>query len=508
MARHFLIILLVLLAFLAAHQSSAQPSAWWSPVDTITQGDFDEIHPSILHNSQGFSGQGNKLWLVFERHSSLKSDIVARRYLVGSEVWDSTDFVIASAPADSAQSYPDICAGAYYGVSRFNVAAWQRWDGSYWQIWYSVLADTSPVWAFPRPLTSDLANNTSVKIHTFNDTTVFLTWKRDSAIVATLIGPSSVSPVDTLALVSSGSFEHDAASFFGMHALLWTNGPEQAVLRFRTSYPDTGWSAPESLYVPNPIMRPHLLVGPVNPGSFLFESTVDMTAGDTRRDIFWYESSGGPGDYHIVNDSASDDFNASAYRSPIVTKRSVTSSPTYLPFDAFVYERVVPGDTALVFANWSASDTVRSSGHNQNPVLSSDLVNENGMKVLTVWESNRSGHSHIYGRWTNIYIWDVKPPTGIPAACSLEQNYPNPFNPNTTIQYTVAGARGQGLGASEVRIVIYDLLGREVATLVNARQAPGTYEVKFDGSRLASGVYFCHMTVGSFTQVRRMILAK
>ncbi len=97
---------------------------------------------------------------------------------------------------------------------------------------------------------------------------------------------------------------------------------------------------------------------------------------------------------------------------------------------------------------------------------------------------------------------------GVAAEFDLSQNFPNPFNATTTIKYTVSGARGQGIGASEVRIVIYDLLGRDVATLVNTRQAPGTYEVKFDGSQLASGVYFCHMTAGSFTQVRRMILAK
>ncbi len=96
----------------------------------------------------------------------------------------------------------------------------------------------------------------------------------------------------------------------------------------------------------------------------------------------------------------------------------------------------------------------------------------------------------------------------LPTSITLDQNYPNPFNPSTTIQYTVAGVRNQASGVSEVRIVIYDVLGRAVATLVNGRQAPGTYEVKFDGSRLPSGVYFCHMTAGSFTQVRRMILTK
>ncbi len=95
-----------------------------------------------------------------------------------------------------------------------------------------------------------------------------------------------------------------------------------------------------------------------------------------------------------------------------------------------------------------------------------------------------------------------------PSQFALYQNYPNPFNPTTTIQYTVSGTRGQGLGAREVRIAIYDVLGKEVATLVNARQSPGTYDVRFDGSQLPSGVYYYRFTVGSWVATKTMLLIK
>jgi hypothetical protein len=99
---------------------------------------------------------------------------------------------------------------------------------------------------------------------------------------------------------------------------------------------------------------------------------------------------------------------------------------------------------------------------------------------------------------------------------ALAQNYPNPFNPTTTIKYTVQEVMGQGhapsdvegSGFSEVRMVVYDVLGREVATLINARQAPGTYKIRFDGSRLASGVYFYRLTVGRNIASKAMILQK
>ena len=99
-----------------------------------------------------------------------------------------------------------------------------------------------------------------------------------------------------------------------------------------------------------------------------------------------------------------------------------------------------------------------------------------------------------------------------PTAFRLEQNYPNPFNPKTGVRFQVPGAReagawGQGSGVN-VKIVVYDMLGREVAVLVNERKAPGSYEVAFDGSRLASGVYFYRMTAGSYVESRKMLLVK
>ena len=67
------------------------------------------------------------------------------------------------------------------------------------------------------------------------------------------------------------------------------------------------------------------------------------------------------------------------------------------------------------------------------------------------------------------------------------QNYPNPFNPTTGVRYQVSEV-------SYVRLAVYDLLGREVAVLVNERKAPGKYELRFDGSSLASGVYVYRLT--------------
>jgi hypothetical protein len=98
----------------------------------------------------------------------------------------------------------------------------------------------------------------------------------------------------------------------------------------------------------------------------------------------------------------------------------------------------------------------------------------------------------------------VDPPRR-PYAFGLGQNFPNPFNPETVIEYTV-GEWDPAVESREVRLVVYDLLGREVMTLVNEARRPGTYRVRLDGRGLASGTYFYRMTAGGFVKTRKLTL--
>ena len=95
----------------------------------------------------------------------------------------------------------------------------------------------------------------------------------------------------------------------------------------------------------------------------------------------------------------------------------------------------------------------------------------------------------------------------IPGKFELMQNYPNPFNSVTSIKFQVTrvGDRSQ---KTEVRLKVFDMLGKEVAVLVNEKLQPGTYEVSFDAGNLSSGVYFYKLTAGDFTDTKRMILIK
>ncbi|NWG28988.1 MAG: T9SS type A sorting domain-containing protein [Ignavibacteriaceae bacterium] len=120
--------------------------------------------------------------------------------------------------------------------------------------------------------------------------------------------------------------------------------------------------------------------------------------------------------------------------------------------------------------------------------------------------------AEIWGDWSP-HSWDSNfwlTGTLIPASVddagilkefSLLQNYPNPFNPKTSIQYVI--------GSSQfVTLKVYDVLGNEVATLVNEEKPAGSYQVEFSANSLSSGVYYYKLIAGSFSANKKMIILK
>jgi len=111
--------------------------------------------------------------------------------------------------------------------------------------------------------------------------------------------------------------------------------------------------------------------------------------------------------------------------------------------------------------------------------------------------------THGRGCWTFDInsILGIDPYSVIPTDYNLGQNFPNPFNPSTNIKFGLPKS-------SDVKLKIYDILGNEVSTLINNRLNPGTFEVHWDASRFASGVYFYKLEADGFVQTKRMLLVK
>jgi hypothetical protein len=110
--------------------------------------------------------------------------------------------------------------------------------------------------------------------------------------------------------------------------------------------------------------------------------------------------------------------------------------------------------------------------------------------------------SGVWRRPLSEMITSVEPTSNeLPSSFSLYQNYPNPFNPSTTIMYQLPNQ-------SHVTLKVFDVLGREVATLVNQMESPGYKQVTFNANAFPTGIYTYRLTAGSFVQTKKMILIK
>ncbi|NNL21028.1 MAG: T9SS type A sorting domain-containing protein [Ignavibacteriaceae bacterium] len=115
------------------------------------------------------------------------------------------------------------------------------------------------------------------------------------------------------------------------------------------------------------------------------------------------------------------------------------------------------------------------------------FIDDIGIFIYTIPTDNSSNDGQVY-------------------TFSLDQNFPNPFNPTTKINYTIPSA-----GTSSMKLVllkVYDVLGNEIAVLVNKEQVAGNYEVEFDATNLSSGTYFYKLVSGSFVETKKMLLIK
>jgi hypothetical protein len=122
-------------------------------------------------------------------------------------------------------------------------------------------------------------------------------------------------------------------------------------------------------------------------------------------------------------------------------------------------------------------------------------INDYTKRMLNLW-----GDPSLIPRYDiTVDVEDVK--TEIPAEFTLHQNYPNPFNPSTKIRFVIPKS-------SFVSLKVYNVLGKQVATLAREEKPAGNYEVEFSGTDLPSGVYFYKLQTGSFIQTKKMILLR
>ncbi len=136
--------------------------------------------------------------------------------------------------------------------------------------------------------------------------------------------------------------------------------------------------------------------------------------------------------------------------------------------------------------------------------------NKDNVKIVAFVQSSSSKEVFQSASITynELGVTDINDKGIVPEKFILKQNYPNPFNPTTTIQYSIPKVTGQNFSSRQVQLKVYNILGNEVAKLVDENKPAGTYSVNFDASHLTSGIYFYTLSVGNFSDTKKLILLK
>jgi len=160
--------------------------------------------------------------------------------------------------------------------------------------------------------------------------------------------------------------------------------------------------------------------------------------------------------------------------------------------------------TSTLISNGSAPFT--GSFRPYKPLSQFQGLDPGGAWILKVYDRG-TGNTGTLEAWSLDITYGTNPigikpiSSEVPNSFKLVQNYPNPFNPSTKINFALPKP-------DFVKLVVYDILGREVATLVNESLKPGTYEVEWNASNFSSGVYFYRLETDGYIETKKMIVVK
>jgi len=445
-------------------------------------------------------------WLAFERTTDGMTSICAMRLDNEGPAWRPDVVQISGLhPAGLVRS-PD-AAGTWYSSIPLRVVAWEQLTTNRWNIYYSTRSDTDLVWSDPNPLTEDTVDNTGVQLRPLDGEHVLATWRRGKDLVGSRIGYDG--RVDTFLVGTStlDGFEFDVNSgFYSGVTFLWVTQDSlgKRVFAIRSMTFDylgqPKWESTQFVAYPFSVYNPWLVTE--NPPGLPIVA-FEVRTGE-RTEVF---VAFGQSIYNVTADTSADYGNPTGIFNPIITSsgaKAILRRDAAFLSGVSVVERRGPADSSLVF--WPGkntfSDTLKGPGANRSVIVGSPWIVRGSIAWTPVaWESNRTGRWHLYGTFVRSPMDGVPHDGGAAPSFSLAQNYPNPFNPSTAIRYELPKS-------SDVRLSVYDMLGREVEVLVNKKMEAGVHEVKLNGSNLASGVYVYRLTTGDFAQSKKLMILR
>jgi hypothetical protein len=475
----------------------------------ITNFDFDSRNPVFLEYPLNLPFNYELPELFFEAVTDSLTSVCSIKYNAVSDSFYQLTYISSNSNPNSSiinryaqGKYIDFFLGLDY-----KILIWETNQNENWDIAFSI--DSGNGWTPQSLLFSSLENETEpsfvINHFVYIPNTLFEIIYLQGNSVALF----SKGETEKTEILFQGSDSVNYSSPTGAYPLfnnkLYVVAVEEKngktprlVYRYR-SLGDTLWSDKKYVIENTPAMRPKF----TDPDFETILSFEDYSDELKKNLLIRPADFGIPGTaFSLIEDSTIETSDFSAFSYYLITESSQDDYYPFTPF-AFKFRR---NDSTFIrtgeFENYyySYSDNYTRL-INSKPAIGPLSEVAGGTVSYTIWEDSSNNKINLFGIKRVDYLGTVENNSWSVAKFTLSQNYPNPFNPTTTVNYQIPEL-------SFVTLKVYDVLGNEIATLVNEEKPAGSYEVDFSGNNLTSGIYFYQLQAGEFIETKKMILLK
>lgn len=493
--RKLTILLLVLFCVTTIENSYAQP---WFSLKRLTYG-YKDTNPAFAPQSQGFIYVYPFEILVFQRAIDTASQICAMKLAnsgpLESPVYLTTNNYQKRNPciAYTIVNYNDTIRNAF--------ALWETNQNGKWDIYGSYYTTTG--WGAAFPVDSGSGNKYNPSVMIFSNTEFGMVYTRDGDIIyrrynaatKTVISEtnftSSVSSPCSSALIAQPYFGPLAVSFryqkpdnsFGIYKLTSTNS-------------GTSWSSLDTAgYIGNNI-NSQISVGNGAP-QFIFES--DRTG---KNSIYCTSSGFQAGQQMILGSPFFNYYALKSWFFPIITDAYVSSVSAAIKKTNDSIKVLLDPTASTGSSPNKDSVTVGDTSKHVSIALNNGIRAGSAYYFYVVFNKDTANQTSLYCRTRIHFTSNIRSISNVAVDnFSLYQNYPNPFNPTTKIKFDIPKS-------SDVKLIIFDAVGREMKNITQNNLAAGSYEYEFNGESLSSGIYYFKLQANEFSKTMKMALVK
>lgn len=499
------LIFFILISFSSICNSQINP---WSPLQKITSG-YNDRNPSFGTKQQNYGMLFEWEFMVFERHQDSQdstSNICVLKIgtdgPIDSVVYISEDSVLSRNPSIS-----------YCGNSTFfqtsittSLAVWESKRNGRWDIYASYYTNSTG-WQTPFPVDTSEFDKFHPQLVCIDSINYGITYEKNNDIIFKIInGQTHIVSYDTnltsneSAVCNTPFVTIDYSSYFVSYQKKKPDNNFEIDFRKSNSLPN--WTQADTIaYEGNNLNNGFVATFNEPTNIFVSDRLGNYNIYGTAINTF-------SGQKPIAIDTLSINYDYESYLFPIITDGGF-----YNQANAYIKKS---DSVKIIFSDYffSQRDSVIVSDSSSEVLLTMNRGLRFGMYDALVWvifNKDSLNFSGLYGKSLQVIITDIRQTSNIiPQKFELYQNYPNPFNPVTKIKFDIPNVTGKS--TSDVKLIIYDQIGREVENLVNKQLSSGTYEVIWDAGKYSSGIYFYQLSAtgesGDFSVTKKLMLLK